>query len=187
MRAATRPKPIRESQKVLLVYLIEDCSHSMLPGRTMARSGLRMMPPFPSSPLKFRTVSFPQYGFKAGYRRGLPGVAGFSRPPVCHRPSCPPLTTLIPRPVPGTAVRLCTSVRATLPLYPRDPRSGPGYAVPVHHHLTGPMRPTHGHTTASLTKQLICGALAVRPTTAPRRPTSGSELSLVVLYRHVAL
>ena len=31
----------------------------------MARIGLRMMPTFPSPPLKFRTVSFPQYGFKA--------------------------------------------------------------------------------------------------------------------------
>ena len=35
-------------------------------GRTMARSGLRMMPTFPSSPLRFRTASFPQYGSKAG-------------------------------------------------------------------------------------------------------------------------
>ena len=31
----------------------------------MARTGLRMMPTFPSPPLKFRTVSFPQYGYKA--------------------------------------------------------------------------------------------------------------------------
>ncbi len=31
----------------------------------MARTGLRMMPTFPSPPLKFRTVGFPQYGFKA--------------------------------------------------------------------------------------------------------------------------
>jgi hypothetical protein len=30
----------------------------------MARTGLRMMPTFPSSPLKFRTAGFPQYGFK---------------------------------------------------------------------------------------------------------------------------
>ena len=36
----------------------------------MARTGLRMMPTFPSSPLKFRTVGFPQYGFKAGYQTG---------------------------------------------------------------------------------------------------------------------
>ena len=32
----------------------------------MALIGLRMMPTFPSSPLKFRTASFPRYGFKAG-------------------------------------------------------------------------------------------------------------------------
>ena len=31
----------------------------------MARTGLRMMPTSPSPPLKFRTLSFPQYGFKA--------------------------------------------------------------------------------------------------------------------------
>jgi hypothetical protein len=33
--------------------------------RAMALIGLRMMPTFPSPPLKFRTVGFPQYGFKA--------------------------------------------------------------------------------------------------------------------------
>ena len=37
----------------------------------MARTGLRMMPTFPSSPLKFRTVSFPQYGFKASRSDGV--------------------------------------------------------------------------------------------------------------------
>ena len=39
-------------------------------GRTMARSGLRMMPTFPSSPLRFRTAGFPQYGSKAGLSDG---------------------------------------------------------------------------------------------------------------------
>ncbi len=34
-------------------------------GKAVARTGLRMMPTFPPPPLKFRTVSFPQYGFKA--------------------------------------------------------------------------------------------------------------------------
>jgi hypothetical protein len=34
----------------------------------MARTGLRMMPTFPSPPLKFRTAGFPRYGFKAGYQ-----------------------------------------------------------------------------------------------------------------------
>src|SRR5580700_5773105 len=37
-----------------------------LSGKAMARTGLRMMPTFPSPPLKFRTASFPRYGFKAG-------------------------------------------------------------------------------------------------------------------------
>src|ERR1700680_2351734 len=35
-------------------------------GKAMARTGPRMMPTFPSPPLKFRTAGFPQYGFKAG-------------------------------------------------------------------------------------------------------------------------
>jgi len=36
----------------------------------MARTGLRMMPTFPSSPLRFRTVGFPQYGSKANISSG---------------------------------------------------------------------------------------------------------------------
>jgi hypothetical protein len=39
-------------------------------GRAMARTGLRMMPTFPSPSLKFRTVGFPQYGFKASLSEG---------------------------------------------------------------------------------------------------------------------
>jgi signal transduction histidine kinase len=37
-------------------------SHEFRSGRTVARSGLRMMPTFPPSPLSFRTAGFPQYG-----------------------------------------------------------------------------------------------------------------------------
>ena len=37
-----------------------------LSGRTMARCGLRMMPPFPSPPLSCRKAGFPRYGWKAG-------------------------------------------------------------------------------------------------------------------------
>jgi hypothetical protein len=63
-------------------------------GRTMARSGRRMMPAFPSSPLKFRTVSFPQSGFKASLSsraflhdnavKPAPGIR--ASPPSLHRP-----------------------------------------------------------------------------------------------------
>jgi hypothetical protein len=45
-------------------------------GRIEARIGLRMMPTSPRSPLSFRTVSFPQYGCKAGFsKRCLPGLS----------------------------------------------------------------------------------------------------------------
>ena len=46
-------------------------------------------------------------------------------------------------------MRWCTSVRAVQLLYPRGPRSGPGYVVPVHRHLTGPIRPTRRHSSTS--------------------------------------
>jgi hypothetical protein len=39
-------------------------------GRTEARTGLRMMPTSPRSPLSFRTAGFPQYGWKAGFPSG---------------------------------------------------------------------------------------------------------------------
>ena len=38
--------------------------------RIVARTGLRMMPTFPRSPLSFRTAGFPQYGWKAGLSGG---------------------------------------------------------------------------------------------------------------------
>jgi hypothetical protein len=41
-----------------------------LSGRTMARCGLRMMPPFPSSPRSFRKAGFPRYGWKVGLSGG---------------------------------------------------------------------------------------------------------------------
>jgi hypothetical protein len=47
-------------------------------------------------------------------------------------------------------------------LYPRGPRSGLGYIVPVHPHLIGLMRPTHGHTAISPQCGLFVAAFAVR-------------------------
>ena len=96
-------------------------------------------------------------------RRGLPG---------CTRSS--------------PAVGLPSPFGRLPPLYPRGPRSGPGYSVPHHHHLIGPMRPTRRHISISPTR-LIRDALAVRHTSTPRRPASGSVLSLAILCRHVAL
>ncbi len=52
----------------LVVYLfMRDTKRS---GRIEARTGLRMMPTSPRSPLSFRTAGFPQYGWKAGLSGG---------------------------------------------------------------------------------------------------------------------
>ena len=109
----------------------------------MARTGLRMMPTFPLPPLKFRTAGFPRYGFKAGISDEAFPANRFAivlRALCCHRYSLPCVRD---------DALIITSVRAVRPLYPRGPRSGPGYAVPVHHHLPGPIRPTHRHSTTS--------------------------------------
>ena len=81
-------------------------------------------------------------------------------------------------------MRSSTAMRAAAPLYPRGPRSGPGYAVPVHHRLFDPIRPTRRHSAISL---LAAYTPCLRCAFPPRRPTTGSELSLLILSQHVAL
>jgi hypothetical protein len=61
----------------------------------------------------------------------------------------PRWTRLVPRAEPRDAARWSTSVRAVPPLYPRGPRSGSGYSVPVHPHLIDPIRPTRRHNSTS--------------------------------------
>jgi hypothetical protein len=119
-----------------------------LSGKAMARTGLRMMPTFPSPPLKFRTVGFPQSGLKAGISDAAFPAIWFAivlRALCCH--------ALPLRCVRNDAL-MSTSGPAVLPLYPRGPRSGPGYAVPVHLHLLGPIRPTRRHIRTSPTRGL---------------------------------
>ena len=120
-------------------------------------------------------------------RRGLPGCTRSS--PAVGLPS--PFVHLAYR----VCSPFCAGERAAAgappferlpPLYPRGPRSGPGYSVPHHHHLIGPMRPTRRHISISPSR-LIRDAIAVRHTSTPRRPASGSVLSLAILCRHVAL
>jgi hypothetical protein len=121
-------------------------------GRTVARSGLRMMPTFPLSPLSFRTAGFPQYGWKAGIsdsafpehpslkpapgiRRCTPGlllpfahlIVGFGCPVLCRADD-------------SSMRRLGVGVR----LRPRGSRSDPGSSVPVHQRLSAPSDPLVG-------------------------------------------
>src|SRR5215467_2563715 len=46
-------------------------------------------------------------------------------------------------------------------LYSTGPHSGSGYALPSHHRLIDPIRPTRGHIATS-PHRLICDAFAVR-------------------------
>ncbi len=72
----------------------------LLSGRTMARTGLRMMPTFPSSSLRFRTAGFPQYGSKAGLSDGAcPRVAWISASRGLHPSFVPPSRLNNPRSV----------------------------------------------------------------------------------------
>ena len=115
-----------------------------------------MMPTFPRSPLSFRTAGFPRYGCKAGLSDGaFPDVtllksapdmrvvtAGL-HPPFVHRV----IRTVVPLGV-GPQTRQCTAM-TWVHHDPRGPRSGPGYRVPVRHHLIDPIRPTRGHIAIS--------------------------------------
>jgi hypothetical protein len=69
-------------------------------------------------------------------------------------------------------------------LRPRGPRSGPGYSVPVHQRLSAPSDPLAG---TSRFRRFTTYTRCLRCAGAPRRPTSGSELSLPVPSWHAAL
>ena len=121
-------------------------------GRTVARSGLRMMPTFPPSPLSFRTAGFPRYGWKAGMSDGAfpmqqrlkpaPGIRQLSHglhSSFAHlvvRIGCPVLCR-------AEDSSVCRHWSRVL-LRPRGPRSGPGYSVPVHQRLSAPSDPLAG-------------------------------------------
>ena len=75
-----------------------------------------MMLTFPSSPLSFRTVGFPQSGWKAGISDGaFPSTANSSRRAVCHPPFVHlAASNVVPRSESRDAVRLCTTVQAAI-------------------------------------------------------------------------
>jgi hypothetical protein len=145
----------------------------------MARSGLRMMPSFPLPSLKFPTAGFPQYGFKAGISdRAFPfgaSLASLGLPPSFLLPA-----SLVGSPFcAGDVARWCTSVRAASAALPQRPSLQSGFFCPAPSSLRRPHPPhsqAHPHFTAW---RLIPDALAVH--TAPRRPPSGSTLSLSFL------
>jgi hypothetical protein len=146
----------------------------------MARTGLRMMPMFPSSPLKFRTAGFPQYGFKASLSDGacLPPLA------VKRAPHMPAPSGSLLRPLPASATErwrgaVSPPVRASTDRCARGPASLPqgvlgsaaGCVVPLPHCLLRPhppVSPARGDFTAV---PLIRRAFAVRERRGDPRET----------------
>ena len=111
----------------------------------MARTGLRMMPTFPSPSLKCRTSGFPQYGFKAS----LSGRACPTDITVKPAPGMPAPSTSLPRPFArfraGGATWHCVQItprlhgplcERPLPLYPRGPWLRSGLCCPRPSSLT---------------------------------------------------
>jgi hypothetical protein len=129
----------------------------------MARSGLRMMPTFPSPSLKFRTVSFPQYGFKVGLSDGA--FLNRAQYPVAQFASvlrALPSHRRIPRTVPRDAARLSTSVRAAFAALPPGSSLRPGFCSPGRHRLIDPIRPTRRLAAISLPGRLYATSLLCR-------------------------
>jgi hypothetical protein len=101
----------------------------------------------------FRTAGFPQYGWKVGFQvapslmlRGLSQHQAYPaqyvglRPPFVHSAA----THCVPHCV-GTVSSVAHRHARSCLLYPRGPRSGLGYIVPVHLRLIDLIRPTPRH------------------------------------------
>src|SRR5215471_160665 len=124
------------------------------------RSGRRMAryEPFPSSPLKFRTVGFPQSGFKAGLSDRTFLDVALLKPSTRPAQCCSKFDLSFVRSAADVRVqspsRFCLAcappcTRPLLPCYSRGPRSGAVLSFPLHHHLSDPMGPTRRHKTIS--------------------------------------
>ena len=160
----------------------------------MARTGLRMMPTSPLSPLRFRTAGFPQYGSKAG----LSDSAFPKSRPVKPAPGMP-----ITRLRFASVLRALGSRRLSRRSEPSAShvvkhrhssdlcRSTPGALTPVRvivsrsiNAYPAPSAPLAGtsqlHRPAAYMRCLRCAG-------APRRPASGSALSLTIPSQHVVL
>jgi hypothetical protein len=154
-------------------------------GRTVARSGLRMMPTFPPSPLSFRTAGFPQYGWKAGVSDGAFPI----RSPLKPAPGIRQLTLGLPPSFAHFVVSVGSPVlcraddsivrRLGVGLY-----SAPGALAPLRVILSRCINAYRPHPTHSQAHHDFAGyatyTQCLRCAGAPRRPASGSELSLLI-------
>ena len=141
----------------------------MRSGGIEARTGLRMMPTSPRSPLSFRTAGFPQYGWKVGLSGGafpspdqLKPAPGMRRFPLGLRPSFAHhvVTTIVPLGV-GSVTRQCAAWWIDRPP-PQGPSLGSGLFCPGPSSLSRPHPPHSQAHRAFAARRLIRNALAVR-------------------------
>jgi hypothetical protein len=100
------------------------------------------MPTFPSSPLRFRTVGFPQYGSKAGRSRGVFLLGASGADAVGFRASHSPGRAVSLRTVSEPATCASTAM-------PQGPSLRSGLCCPGPSLLAGPIRPTRRHSGTS--------------------------------------
>jgi len=70
IRASSSPRSRVPSARPAIFTKRSTAPAATWSGRIEARTGLRMMPTSPRSPLSFRTAGFPQYGWKVGLSDG---------------------------------------------------------------------------------------------------------------------
>ena len=161
--------------------------------RIVVRTGLRMMPTFPRPSLSFRTAGFPQYGWKMCISDGtFLWTVRLSSLPACAKcaSSLSPSFVSIRRPQKtpstesGNGGHIDTAKSGRGQPAPQGSSLRFGLFCPNPSSLNRPHPPHSGtfrfRRSATYTERLRCAG-------APRRPASGSELSLVALYEHVAL
>jgi len=151
----------------------------------MARTGLRMMPTFPSPSLKFRTAGFPQYGFKASLSgRAFPVDRTVKPAPGMPTPSSgwqQPFARIRDRPIPWLCVQVNPRLHVPLcerpsPLYPRGPWLRAELCCPGPSSRT--TTPSAGLAGTPRFRGPAAYTQCLRCAGAPRRPARPSLLSL---------
>jgi len=143
IRRVSRPAISRALRSAGMTARTEFDQVISLSGKAMALIGLRMMPTFPSPPLKFRTAGFPRYGFKAGLSEGAfparrPIVAPLWFASLLRAPRFQ--TCLSPLCV-GAVVRLSAAIRATVVALPQGSSLRSGLFCPGPSTLNRPHPP----------------------------------------------
>ena len=80
----------------------------------------------------------------------------------------------------GTVGSIAHRHEAEYSAYPRGPRSGPGFSVPVRRHLFDPIRPARRHIAIATAQQLIRDAFAVRERPSDPRAVPGFRCAFCV-------